>query len=411
MRDQLSFDPFPQWSSPNRFNLFSQSVRRDALHEIAHLIGLPDKDFPKLGQAYGSVVSGKGAYHSFFIPKKSGGKREITAPSRSLKFVQQTILHGFLKKEYEPMDICHSHVARQHGWISGRTIVSNALAHLGMRSDDDDIDPNDRDLIDCRVPRTLFGVDVQNAYPSISEYDVFQVYDELVDGSWASKVMLTWLSTWNGCLPQGAPTSGLLLNFVYRGLDTELQEAFSGDEVVTRYVDDIAVTSTNKGISTKVQQMLIDLVQSFGFKINMAKNCHWQTGQHVLRVTGINLDPEEHRIALPPNIIERFRARLFGTTMALQNSGIELLECLAEAGNDHTYLNQFKKRQRKRIGSICGMLGFCHMVYGDNLPMRLLNWHPNLKDPGALIQDVIALLTRVPNERGIYEAADMARDY
>lgn len=411
MRDQRSFDPFPQWSSPSRFDLFSQKVRRDALHEIAHLIGLPDKDFPKLGQAYGSVVSGKGAYHSFFIPKKSGGKREITAPSRSLKFVQQAILHGFLKPRYKPTDICHSHVARQYGWIPGRTIVSNALAHLGMLPDD--IDPDDRDLTDCRVPRVFFGVDVEKAYPSIDEYRVFEVFDELVDGSWASKVILTWLSTWNGCLPQGAPTSGLLLNFVFRELDAGLQEMFCDDDVLlaTRYVDDIALTSIESDISAQTQQKLIDLVQSLGFKINMAKNCYWKAGQHALRITGINLYPEDDRIALPPNVVERFRARLFGTTMALQNSGIELRECLAEAGNDPTYLNQFKKMQRKRIGSICGMLGFCHMVYGNDLPMRPLNWHPNLKDPGALVQDVVALLTRVPNERGIYEAADMARGY
>ncbi|MBA4006978.1 MAG: RNA-dependent DNA polymerase, partial [Delftia sp.] len=62
-------------------------------------------------------------YHSFTLPKKTGGERLISAPMPRLKRAQYWVLDNILAK-------VPAHDAA-HGFLAGRSIVSNAAPHAG----------------------------------------------------------------------------------------------------------------------------------------------------------------------------------------------------------------------------------------------------------------------------------------
>ena len=63
-------------------------------------------------------------YHSFTLPKKTGGERLISAPMPRLKRAQYWVLDNILAK-------VPAHDAA-HGFLAGRSIVSNAAPHAGQ---------------------------------------------------------------------------------------------------------------------------------------------------------------------------------------------------------------------------------------------------------------------------------------
>ena len=62
-------------------------------------------------------------YLKFEIPKRNGQPREICAPNWQLRGVQRRILHSIL--QHVPVHEC------AHGFVPGRSIVTNAAAHVG----------------------------------------------------------------------------------------------------------------------------------------------------------------------------------------------------------------------------------------------------------------------------------------
>lgn len=64
-------------------------------------------------------------YVNFEIPKKTGGKRTITAPDKYLKKVQRRI-DLILRLLFVPKPAAH-------GFLANRSIVSNAKIHVGKK--------------------------------------------------------------------------------------------------------------------------------------------------------------------------------------------------------------------------------------------------------------------------------------
>jgi RNA-directed DNA polymerase len=154
-------------------------------------------------------------YHTFQIPKRSGGVRTIDAPADTLKAIQRRILHKVL------------HGLRAHpaatGFERGRSIVTNALAHAHRE--------------------VVIRLDLVDFFPSIKTERVRHYFrfigydDEAAD-------MLAHLCTHNGVLPQGAPTSPRLSNLVNYRLDARLAGlARCRGLTYTRYADDITFSA------------------------------------------------------------------------------------------------------------------------------------------------------------------------
>ena len=85
------------------------------------------------------------SYHQFTIPKKSGGFREISAPSGILKSLQ-THMAEILQAVYEP-------TSSVTGFVKGRSVQNNAELHVGKNY--------------------VFNIDLKDFFSSISQARVW----------------------------------------------------------------------------------------------------------------------------------------------------------------------------------------------------------------------------------------------
>ncbi|MGY4750789.1 reverse transcriptase domain-containing protein [Pannonibacter sp. Q-1] len=154
-------------------------------------------------------------YHRFEIAKGNGKSRIINAPDKRLKYLQRKIapLLDQLYRARNPV----------HGFVAGKSVKTNALAHLRKRF--------------------VLNIDLKDFFPSITENRITGVLESLgIDSRVAS--IIGRLCCHNAHLPQGAPTSPVLSNMICFRLDKELL-AFAKVSrcIYTRYADDITLSS------------------------------------------------------------------------------------------------------------------------------------------------------------------------
>lgn len=219
-------------------------------------------------------------YRRFTLPKKSGGERTISAPMPRLKRAQYWVLDNLLAKVP-----CH---AAAHGFLPGRSIVSNAAVHAGqsvvINLDLKDFFPS------IRYPR-IKGVFVGLGYSEriatlLALLCSENVSDELVvDG----ERFFVGHAARERVLPQGAPTSPMLTNILCRRLDRRLQGAAAKlGFAYTRYADDLSFSAPPDAAERtgRLLRQVHHILRDEGFTPHPAK-------QHVMRagarqeVTGI----------------------------------------------------------------------------------------------------------------------------
>lgn len=211
-------------------------------------------------------------YKQFEIPKKSGGKRAITAPqSGTFKFILSS-LNELFKTLYTPSDYAM-------GFTEGRSIVTNAEVHKGQNY--------------------IFNIDLKDFFPSIRQARVwkrlqlppFNFPEEVarvIAGLCAMQVKKED-GTLDFVLPQGAPTSPIITNMICDKLDRRLAGLAKRFGLrYTRYADDITFSSLHYVYSTKgeFRKELERIITDQGFTIN-EKKTRLQTRIMRQEVTGI----------------------------------------------------------------------------------------------------------------------------
>ncbi|HEY7800020.1 MAG TPA: reverse transcriptase domain-containing protein, partial [Hyphomonadaceae bacterium] len=144
-------------------------------------------------QSHGNMIyvlyraSDEQRYTPFEIPKRSGGMRLIHSPNGIIREAQ-TKLAPFIR------DLYNAHPSA-HGFIRERSILSNAKLHTGQR--------------------LVFNIDLANFFPTINFGRVRGLFmaPPFQLGPAAATVMAQLCTHKNG-LPQGAPTSPHLSNFI-----------------------------------------------------------------------------------------------------------------------------------------------------------------------------------------------------
>ena len=184
-------------------------------------------------------------YRKHEIPKKTGGKRILHIPSKSLKSFQKLILLNLLYEE-------RTHPC-SYAYRKGKSIVDNAKFHCNKE--------------------VIIKMDIRDFFPSIKPEKVNLLFREM---GWNQKAAdkLTELCTWENGLPQGAPTSPAISNIILYKLDKVLfGMARSFKANYTRYADDL--TFSLKEDNPKVIRTIIKLtqlaVEKEGFRINFKK--------------------------------------------------------------------------------------------------------------------------------------------
>lgn len=181
-------------------------------------------------------------YHSFELPKKSGGVRVIEAPSDTLKkyqlWIKESILDKFKVSDYAK------------GFKKNCSILDNAKCHVGQE--------------------LVINIDLKDFFPSIKYSQVFKIFAYI---GYTNEVahLLTRLCTNNhNVLPQGSPASPVISNIVSLKLDKRLSAlATSFGCTYSRYADDITFSGNNyiKNIFPIVERIIIEE----GFSINVNK--------------------------------------------------------------------------------------------------------------------------------------------
>jgi retron-type reverse transcriptase len=264
--------------------------------DVATALGL---SIPQLRWlAFHTEVATRIHYVHFTVAKKSGGTRVLSAPHKKLGAAQKWVLDNILSKlPVEPS---------AHGFLPGRSILTNARAHVGRAA--------------------VLNMDLANFFPSITFPRIRSVFQRLGYSPAAATILALlctecprrqivydgkpyWVATGPRGLPQGACTSPALSNQVARRLDKRLAGlARKLDVAYTRYADDLTF-SGDDALTTRIGYLMArvrHIAEKEGFAVNGKKSrvLRRHTAQ---RVTGLVVN---ERPTLSRQEIRRLRAIL-----------------------------------------------------------------------------------------------------
>ncbi len=234
------------------------------------------------------LIAQQPQYKTFTIPKKDGGKRQIEAPGTDLKKILAR-LNRYLQSVYifEKSSAAHGFVTSVRNDTDRRSVVSNAKKHLGKAY--------------------LLNVDIKDFFHSVTREMVLSIFlhppfgfrKELPD-------LLADLTTYQGRLPMGTPTSPVLSNLACRGLDEALNEYC--EQMLwtyTRYADDMSFSSRQPIHSEKTYSVLA-ILREYGFEANSRKIKTYGPEDDKI-VTGLLL---KDTVQLAPGFLEQLEADL-----------------------------------------------------------------------------------------------------
>lgn len=293
-----------------------------------------------------------GRYRTFFIPKKSGDFRSISAPTGNLKWIQ-ICLNEVFKALYTPSQYAT-------GFVEGRSIVDNAKIHTNQNY--------------------IFNIDLEDFFPSVKQSWVWHRLQKapfnfnkevanVIAGLCSIKI---WLqedqndkSTEYYCLPQGAPTSPLLTNAVCDTLDRRLGGLAKRFGLhYSRYADDITFSSMHNVYQDggEFRMELERMITSQNFRIN-AKKTRLNRRNERQEVTGLTVS---NKVNVSRKYVKDIRALLHIWERYGINAAISAFypRYKAEQG--------YKEKGEPNIENVInGKLCYLKMVKGENDPLYL----------------------------------------
>lgn len=332
------------------------------------------------------------AYRSFEVAKKSGGSRNIHAPVRGLKFIQQA-LSTILQHVFE------QHTAAK-GFVAGLSIAENAKPHVGKHY--------------------VFNLDLKDFFPSVDkprfwkrlQYPPFNLNDESDRLHLANRISALCFTQMEverlldgkiqhvqrDVLPQGAPSSPVITNIIAYRLDkklTGLAKRFGCD--YTRYADDITFSSMHHvyGKDGVFRKELEKIISSQHFRIN-EKKTRLQKNVHRQEVTGVVVN---EKLNVKRRYIKQLRQWLYFWEKYGEEKAEELF--LKAYNEDKGHITEDEASMREVIN---GKLLYLKMIKGedDSTYTKLKNRYEALKN-GVEPVDINKLL-ELWEQKGIHAA-------
>lgn len=273
------------WSRPARRYALFISLRGGHLGAYGPALAAASRGCVRRRQSRHSLLSYNYMRHE--IPKANGGTRTIQSPMPWLKSLQK-----FLNKRVF-LDLDRRVHPAAHGFRPGRSIVTNARAHL--RSS------------------VILNLDLRHFFPSITERHVARALASLLkrEGFPPGSIrFLTQTCTAFGRLPTGAPTSPVLSNLVLRGLDRRIAAICREKRLrYTRFADDLTISSDMESLCdpTQVLRAVAQEIRNAGFWIAWDKlTIGYQSGGQ--RVTGLSV--KNGTVSVPKALRRRLRAMI-----------------------------------------------------------------------------------------------------
>lgn len=244
-------------------------------YHLSNILGIKWKDFKHI------VNNSNKLYYNFNVSKKSGGKREISMPSKELLIIQKKIQEDILNnvKIHE----------NAYGFVKNKSIKDNAQNHLNKEM--------------------ILNLDLKDFFPSIHRGRVFFVFKNICNYDNSVSYCLTNLTTYKNSLPQGAPTSPIISNIVAFMLDIRLSQLANKFNITyTRYADDITFSGSKQNINQNLLLLVKSIIEECGFCVNEQKT-RFASCVGRQEVTGLIVNNTE--IAVPNNYIKEIRQELY----------------------------------------------------------------------------------------------------
>jgi retron-type reverse transcriptase len=217
-------------------------------------------------------------YRSHRMPKKSGGTRLVSAPKPIVKYLQRGILKQVLG-ELVP------HEAAK-GFVPGESIQSNAAQHTQKR--------------------IVANCDIKNCFPSVRwSHVLWSLKRDLGERfSPAAISLLVDITTFQGGLPIGAPTSPAILNRVLHRTDELLSAAAAKRGCrYTRYADDLTFSGDDRS-AVQMLGLARHTLTRIGLELDPKKTMVYRRGRRQV-VTGLVVND---RVSVPRRVRRRLRA-------------------------------------------------------------------------------------------------------
>lgn len=218
------------------------------------------------------ILTPERCYHTFEIPKKSGGMRTINAPNNDLKYVQKVLADALYsyQREYREREGIQQKVS--HAFEKGKSIATNAAIHKNKRY--------------------VLNVDLEDYFGSFHIGRIIGYFENNRHFHLPHEVSVTIakIACYQGKLPQGSPCSPIITNLICENLDVKLiglAKKYRMD--YTRYADDITFSTNDANfvkIREKFMEKLATTIKRAGFSINPNKT-RLQYKESQQKVTGL----------------------------------------------------------------------------------------------------------------------------
>lgn len=218
----------------NKYNLADRIPRLETLAELGKTVPIE--------------------YERFYIPKKTGGLREINAPkpllANHLRVIKDTL-------EIEFMGLAHNSA---FAYVKGRSTVDAVKIHQANNSN------------------WFLKIDIKKFFDNCNKTFIISQLKQVFPFGLLDEKLLDDLITpgiLNDGLPQGTPLSPFLTNMIMVPIDYAIQDLLGTYKqyfIYTRYADDIIISSKYdfnwQQLQEDIEKILSDLTP---FKINKAK--------------------------------------------------------------------------------------------------------------------------------------------
>lgn len=206
------------------------------------------------------VLYGRGTetyYHTFEIPKKSGGVRTIHAPDGELKDIQRRLAEFLWEHHCRYQKKHHISANVSHAFQKQRGILTNASAH--------------------RNRRYVVNIDLEDFFDAFHFGRVMGFFEKnrAFGFSHEAAVIIAQLACYEGKLPQGAPSSPVITNLISELMDMKLMGVAKKYRMrYTRYADDLTFSTNDKHFLSRQADFLEEVTRQIhraGFHVNEKK--------------------------------------------------------------------------------------------------------------------------------------------
>jgi hypothetical protein len=316
---------------------------------------LTDNDLKKTP---GCIINLQHLYHSFKVKKRSGGGRRyrtINAPYEKLKVLQKALLGHLNYITSKTM------TNTSHGFRPKRNILTNALSHRFSSSSADMMTKgivgqlvfakkaynffasthSRSDKFLEMVPASQIRMDISDAFGSTDWSKIYRAFNseiyttppgtapaytfrEVQDDLAIIKAFCMYMNR----LPQGAPTSPILLNIALTPLDKYVLGILKGvfdkrnncKTIYTRYADDLTISCNKPGVAKKAIHLVSQVCKHYGYRVNNKKTKIMSPSTGFF-VTGINVVNGADHISVSRKNRAKVRAAIFEAHLAPEGRG------------------------------------------------------------------------------------------